>query len=237
MAKKKLTAVQKAARDTLNKAKAADRAKLKAEKRTVNRQKWDVSQARAREDQRVEAAAALLLQFRTAPHDGSPRPTQYTEELGRIVCERIAAAECSLNLMCSLDRHLPERTTILNWRRANPEFDKAYEKAKQDQADLLADSTLDISNNTEIGERVKLTPNGMEVQRGDMLEHRKLKVETRKWIAAHLKRRLYGDSVALTGPNDGPILTQDVDTFTDEQLAAIASRGRTAPAEPETGTD
>lgn len=39
----------------------------------------------------------------------------------------------------------------------------------------------------------------------------------------------------LTGKGGGPIQTRHVDSLTDEQLAVIASRGRPAPTEPETG--
>lgn len=44
-------------------------------------------------------------------------------------------------------------------------------------------------------------------------------------------------STELTGKGGGPIETRNADALTDEQLAAIASRGRAAPAEPETGAD
>lgn len=41
----------------------------------------------------------------------------------------------------------------------------------------------------------------------------------------------------LTGANGGPVETRNVDQLTDEQLEAIARRGRSAPAEPEEGED
>jgi hypothetical protein len=42
-----------------------------------------------------------------------------------------------------------------------------------------------------------------------------------------------------SGPDGGPILSKNVnaDDLTDEQLAVIASAGRAAPVEPETGED
>lgn len=41
----------------------------------------------------------------------------------------------------------------------------------------------------------------------------------------------------LTGKSGGPIETRNVDDLTDEQLTAIAIRGRPASAEPEAGQD
>jgi hypothetical protein len=43
--------------------------------------------------------------------------------------------------------------------------------------------------------------------------------------------------IELTGKNGGPIETKNADALTDEQLAVIASAGRPAPTEPETGAE
>lgn len=52
-------------------------------------------------------------------------------------------------------------------------------------------------------------------------------------------RRVLVDRRELSGPDGGPIPveTRNVDELTDEQLEAIARRGRPAPAEPETSED
>ena len=39
-------------------------------------------------------------------------------------------------------------------------------------------------------------------------------MDARKWVASKLKPRKYGDKVAHTGPNDGPIKTDNNMTIT-----------------------
>lgn len=56
----------------------------------------------------------------------------------------------------------------------------------------------DISDTPVKGEKVTVKSDGtVETVTFDMLEHRKLQIETRKWIAAKLKPKKYGDSMAI----------------------------------------
>ena len=50
----------------------------------------------------------------------------------------------------------------------------------------------------------------------------RLRVDARKWVAAKLKPRKYGDKVAVGGADDLPPVRHSVE-LTDEQLATIAA--------------
>jgi hypothetical protein len=64
----------------------------------------------------------------------------------------------------------------------------------------------------------------------DMIEHRKLRVETRKWMLARLARHVYGDKVQqeISGPDGAPISAE----LTIRDLTRDTKRpdGSTAPA-------
>jgi len=56
------------------------------------------------------------------------RPTDYTEEVGLAICERIADGE-SLRTICS-DNDMPGRTTVYQWLEAQPAFANHYARAR-----------------------------------------------------------------------------------------------------------
>lgn len=91
-----------------------------------------------------------------------------------------------------------------------------YARAREDQADTLADEIQAIADEPMIGERVTTKGTGetatREVVAGDMIEHRRLRVDARKWIASKLKPRKYGEFARqeLSGPDGAPVVLQVV---------------------------
>jgi hypothetical protein len=75
------------------------------------------------------------------------------------------------------------------------------------QADTIFDEMLDISNNIKGGKKVITKPGGTETTIADMIEHRRLQIETRKWVAGKLRPKKYGEKIDHThaGPDGGPI--------------------------------
>jgi hypothetical protein len=72
-----------------------------------------------------------------------------------------------------------------------------YARAREDQADTLADEILAISDE----QREAVTRDGTIY---DPEVHRdRLRIDARKWVAAKLKPRKYGDKVELAGAGDG----------------------------------
>ena len=161
------------------------------------------------------------------------RPTEYTDELGDQICAKIASG-ISLTRICK-DKTMPCLPIFYRWTREHPEFAKRYAQAREDQADTYADESLDIADTPEEGQEiVERADGGKEIRRGDMLGHRKLRVETRKWFAAKMQPKKYGDrqNVALSNPDGGPLELKNPDELTDEQLADIASRSSAASSKP-----
>lgn len=114
------------------------------------------------------------------------RPTIYAPELIDAVCDRVADGE-SMRKICR-DAHMPAMTTIFRWLRENPEFREQYEVAVDMRADSFAEDMLDIADMPPaIGEKGT-------VDSGDVADKR-LRIDTRKWIASKLKPKKYGDKI------------------------------------------
>lgn len=116
----------------------------------------------------------------------------YSQEMVDKICGRLMEGE-SLRKICR-DDAMPQKTTILKWLREHPDFQKQYAMAREIQADTLADELLDIADNTEVGEVVETRADGKEiVRREDMLGHRRLKYDARRWYIAKIHPTKYGD--------------------------------------------
>ena len=149
------------------------------------------------------------------------RPTVYTEELAATICERLASGR-SLRDVCR-DEGIPDRATIHRWLISNDGFCDQYTRATNIRADEMFDEMFEIADTPMLGEKRKISADGaVEVSEADMIEHRKLQIETRKWSLARMAPKKYGDRTQIqhSGDADNPVVTEDV---TDKKLAqAIA---------------
>ena len=136
------------------------------------------------------------------------RPSEFSEEIADAILEHIADGK-SLRSFCATEG-TPNKATVFRWLEKNESFRLRYSLARDAQADVLADECLDIADTPEIGIKIKVTEKGEEVWKGDMVEHRRLKVDTRKWIAAKLKPKKYGDKLhqELTGEDGQPLIVR-----------------------------
>jgi hypothetical protein len=116
------------------------------------------------------------------------RPSDFTQELADRICAQLSEGN-SLRSVCRQES-MPSATTVFNWLRTNPGFLEQYARAKEESADALADEMLDIADNTD-----------------EEAQSRRVRVDTRKWIASKLKPKKYGDKIdaTLSGPEGGPI--------------------------------
>jgi len=125
------------------------------------------------------------------------QPEIYTEELGSKVCTAIATSEKGLEHICKKEG-MPSTSTVYNWLNdgENKDFLDKYTRARQMQADLMAEQVIEIADNPEEGEVVKIDAKGKtSIERGDMLGHRKLKIYARQWAAAKLWPNKYSERI------------------------------------------
>ena len=73
---------------------------------------------------------------------------------------------------------MPNASTIFDWIQADPEFAKRYAHARELQAEAMAEEIVDISDTANCR---------------DSAAAAKVKMDARKWIAAHLLPKKWGD--------------------------------------------
>ncbi len=123
------------------------------------------------------------------------RPTDYTPEIAALICERVATSTHGLYKLCSMYDDMPVKSTVNLWRYRHPEFSTQYAQAKMVQADLLAEECIEIADDTS--NDTKLNPlTGEEVANAEFIARSRLRIDTRKWLAAKLLPKQYGPVIA-----------------------------------------
>lgn len=142
------------------------------------------------------------------PNTGRPA-IEYTEEIGNRICHLIAITPRSLKRICEENPDLPHVDTIYTWRVKYKTFSDKYFEAKRQQAILLAEETLEISDDGT--NDFMLGKDGQEILNSEHVQRSKLRVATRQWHAARLMPKLFGDRVQ----------TETVDASKEELLETI----------------
>lgn len=117
-------------------------------------------------------------------------PEPFTQERGDKVCELIMDGYSLRKIEA---QEGIKRLDVLRWLRENEQFQTQYAHAREEQADTLADEILEISDYKTMD--CKVDAEGRVIVDGDAIQRAKLRVDSRKWIAAKLKPKKYGDKV------------------------------------------
>lgn len=120
------------------------------------------------------------------------RPSTYTPELGAAICERLEAGESLRSIL--RDEAMPAWGSVWRWLRDDAEFAAQYARAREAQADTLAEELLEIADDgtNDWMERYGEDNPGW-VANGEHIQRSRLRVDTRKWIASKLKPKKYGE--------------------------------------------
>lgn len=126
------------------------------------------------------------------------RPTDYSEQTVDAICQRIAEGE-SLRTIC-FDNEMPALRTVFDWlaKEEHENFRIKYARARETQADTLFDEMLDIADDGSNDWMERHDAEGGNLgwrENGEALRRSQLRIETRKWMAAKLKPKKYGDKL------------------------------------------
>jgi len=118
------------------------------------------------------------------------------------ICERLSEGE-PLAHICR-DPHMPGITAVWAWAKDNAEFSESIARAREAGFDIIAADCLEISNTPRMGTKVVSKEWGKEITEADMIEHRKLQIDTRLKLLAKWDPKRYGDKqqVELSGQVD-----------------------------------
>jgi len=113
------------------------------------------------------------------------RPTKYSKALATKLCAMLSAGD-SLKRSCEL-KSFPSITTVFRWIASNDAFRDMYEKAVEQRVEVHIEGLIDIADDPSLHPQDK-----------------RVRIDTRKWIASKLKHRKYGDKVEVSGNPDQP---------------------------------
>ena len=138
-------------------------------------------------------------------------PTTFNEHIASVICIRIAEGESLRKIL--RDQGMPAQSTVYDWLLRHPEFAEQYTRAREEQADSLADEIIDIADEQPEIVAVVDKKTGALIEHkldGAFLQWQKNRIEARKWTAMKLKPKKYGDRVAVEGVEGGAaIKTED----------------------------
>lgn len=143
------------------------------------------------------------------------RPSKYSQALADRICERLADGE-TLRAICR-DSDMPDERTVRGWAlNVDSPFFPQYARSREIGYHGMFDEIKEIADTPQEGVTVKDGPNGTETRTGDMIEHRRLRVDSRKWMLAKALPKIYGDKIELEH------------SASDELLAALDEAGERA---------
>lgn len=152
------------------------------------------------------ASAAKPVAKKKASPKPLGRPSSYSQKVATEICARLADGE-SLRSIC-MDSRMPDKTTVFRWLAQTDgevsAFRNQYARAREAQADRLAEEILEIAddgrNDTYVDEE------GNAKTDHDVIARSRLRVDSRKWLASKLAPKKYGERVAqeISGPDGGP---------------------------------
>jgi len=134
------------------------------------------------------------------PKKRAGRKTEYDPAIAAEICTRISCGE-SLRQICMEDR-MPVHSTVYLWLLQNKQFSDNYAKAREEQADTLADEIQAIADEppAEI-----VDDKGISRTDSGWVTWQKNRIDARKWVASKLKPKKYGDRQILAGDAESPI--------------------------------
>ena len=148
---------------------------------------------------------------------------EFSQEIVAAVCAEIARGKKLVDV-CEMDG-MPSRPAFYKWMKTHPGVVDMYARAREERADLIADEILEIADapieepeDEDVAAKVKFRQS---------LEQRRQMIDARKWAAAKLNPKVYGDRVNLDADIRMPV--------SDEQLKSrlaqlIGKAGAVVPA-------
>lgn len=84
---------------------------------------------------------------------------------------------------------------FFRWLREDESYAKQYAQAQEVRAEAMFDEMLKIADTPVKGTTIKTTKFGDEVTVADMIAHRRLQVDTRKWYLSKINPKKFSEKV------------------------------------------
>ena len=133
------------------------------------------------------------------------RPTKYTQQVANIICNRIAEGESLREIVKT--EGMPDRTTVYDWLLKDEVFANQYMRAREEQADTLADEILAIADESPEIDVIRDKHGAVVDIKIDSgyVAYQRQRIDARKWVASKLKPKKYAENIKLSGDAENPV--------------------------------
>lgn len=136
------------------------------------------------------------LEPEETPRNLGGRPSIFTPEIAKEICDRIALGESVISI--TRDAHMPCELTVYRWVNDDREgFGKDYADARLRQAWRYQDEIMDIADDgsNDFVERVRKDGSTETVFDAEHYQRSRLRVDSRKWYLSKVLPKVFGDKV------------------------------------------
>ena len=146
------------------------------------------------------------------------RPTKFNQQTADLICMMLSEG-LSLRQILKADTTgaLPAQSTVYEWLLRFPLFAEQYARAREEQADTNADEILEIADEHPPEYTDEKGRTSLDIT---YIQWQKNRIEARKWTAAKLRPKKYGDRMAVEGVEGGAAIKTE-DSSADKFLEII----------------
>lgn len=129
-------------------------------------------------------------------------PPKKNDQVIDEILEKISEGRSLVGILKS-KKEYPAYVNFMRWIEADEELRKRYAKAKEEQADYLAEQLLEIADDGKNDWMQTNDPDNPGYRfNNEHYQRSRLRVDTRKWIASKLKPKKYGEKLELDATTD-----------------------------------
>ncbi len=140
------------------------------------------------------------------PPKKTGRPSKYSDKLANAICKAISTSSKGLVLLCKENESFPNVRSVYDWLNDEKykDFLHNYARAREEQADFLADEIIAIADdgNDDTEQRYTASGEPYDVENKEWTSRSKLRVYARQWKASKLAPKKYGDKLDVTSGGD-----------------------------------
>lgn len=161
------------------------------------------------------------------------RPTKYSSKIADEICDWLASGQ-TLTSYCKIPGNVCYQT-VMYWiwhdSEYRAEFSEKYAKAREMQAEKMADEITDIADDDSQDYEFKESEDGTTatpVFLKENVQRSRLRVDSRKWIASKLLPKKYGERI--TTQHEGGI---NINCDLADRLAEALDRAKNGTGKAE----
>lgn len=139
----------------------------------------------------------------------------YARDIADVIISRLSDGEYLFAIMRDPKMHTqfgdrwPAERTVRRWAMDDVNgFMSEYTRARSIGLDVLSERLAEVANTPQTGVKTEVSPLGTKTTTGDMVEHRRLVIDTHKWLLAKWHPEKFGDRNRV-----------DVNDITDGEVA------------------